>query len=468
MVCLCMGTAAVGWFMGDKVVTYVQDKFPKLAEIFNFSTRGVSDEDIQVSETSLSLSSALAGKVKTSNGAEISIPAGAVPPMDNGSAGTMVFSIEPDSSVEAALPGGYEPVGPVYRLGPEGFVFAMPVTITLPIPSDVDPKLVIGLTYYDSATETWKLVPGTVDAEKRTTSASVTHLSLWGLFGRCIGGSAFGECPYQETPDEWHRQHGGWIRINNTHVYRTGSYPGGRNLPTSTGYGVCIATYRYFDEDEDAWNWLPPLDWKILAHDNQTVDFWMPNGEYGLIEFFNMSEVNSDPLYVPEYTSYWRPIGSYTIANGETTEFSSSSVTIDDSFTEGRPPCWGQEDTSVGTGDVQVTLTWQTNDDIDLYVTDPTGETIYYQYTVSSSGGTLDRDNKCDNLIIGRPENIFWAEGQAPSGSYKVQVHYYDPCEAEHAVNWTVRVIVGGDVKTYNGTLTQDEQMQDVVTFTAP
>jgi hypothetical protein len=472
LVCLCGATAVAGWFFGDKVVNAVAQQFPDLEKLLKeyLGTEVVNPiiEDRITGDASLSVTTSTGGKVSSSNGASITIPPGAVPPMEDGNAGTMVFNIEEAPSMTPSLSGDFQPLGPVYSLGPEGFIFSIPVEITLPIPEDVDPEAVMGLTYYDTATETWKMLPGAVDIDARTVSVTATHFSYWGLFGRC-GMSTLSGCHYDESLDGWNREHGGWIKVVNSHTYNTGSFPGGRHLGMSSGYGVCIQSYAFDNPNEDAWNWLEPNNWKIMAYDSNTSSFWMPRGQYNLVEFISLSEINNNIMYVPEYTTYWRSIGSYTITAGDTLEFKSSNADYSDgSFTEGRPPCWGAEDTSVGTGDVQVTLTWQTNDDIDLYVTDPTGETVSYITEFVSSGGELDRDNKCGDLIIGRPENIYWPQGGAPSGTYIVQVNYFGTCDIAHPVNWTVRVIVQGNVQTFTGTLNEEYETQDVTTFTVP
>ena len=44
------------------------------------------------------------------------------------------------------------------------------------------------------------------------------------------------------------------------------------------------------------------------------------------------------------------------------------------------------------TGDVQVTLRWNTTDDLDLWVTDPFGDRVYYGNSQVASGGQLDVD----------------------------------------------------------------------------
>ncbi len=414
---------------------------------------------------SLAVTSAEGGIVSAANGASITIPSGAVPVMDDGSVGTMVFSIQEDSALTPTLPEELEPVGPVYLLGPEGFVFASPVLLTLPIPENVDPKLVIGLTFFDEQADVWKLVPGNVDEQARTVSAETTHFSPWGIFGGCIT-DTFGGCSYYESRDQWQRERGGWFKISSTHTYETGSYPGGRHLPMSASYGVCVKSYNFTNPD-DAWNWLEPMNWTITARDSQVVDYWLPAGQYELIDVYFISEVNHSPLYVPAYTSYWRSLGVYTLDPGETIAFTSASVNLDE-FTEGRPPCWGEMTTAVGTGDVQVTLSWQAFADIDLYVEDPAGDVVYYDNDYVTSGGQLDRDNTCGDFIQGQPENIFWPQEGAPSGTYKVSVHYYGDCENTGPVAWTVRTVVGGQVQTYNGTLSGEGNEQSVTTFTIP
>ena len=47
----------------------------------------------------------------------------------------------------------------------------------------------------------------------------------------------------------------------------------------------------------------------------------------------------------------------------------------------------------LGTGALQVSLTWDRDNDQDLYVVTPSGEEIYYSRPASSDGGELDRDD---------------------------------------------------------------------------
>lgn len=124
---------------------------------------------------------------------------------------------------------------------------------------------------------------------------------------------------------------------------------------------------------------------------------------------------------------------------------------------------------TVGTGDVQVTLMWNANADIDLYVEDPTGAEVYYNNPQVSSGGELDIDNKCSNFVMGKPENIFWLAGKAPAGTYKVSVNYYADCSSSGTstgpVDWTVTTKVNGKENTFRGRLSSVGETQEVTTF---
>jgi len=110
--------------------------------------------------------------------------------------------------------------------------------------------------------------------------------------------------------------------------------------------------------------------------------------------------------------------------------------------------------TSVGTGDVQVTLSWDADSDVDVHVIDPAGEEIYYGHRRSASGGELDLDSNAGCTIDGvRNENITWPTGLAPRGSYTVRVDYWSSCGGG-STNYTVRVNVGGNLQIFSGNFT--------------
>ena len=93
--------------------------------------------------------------------------------------------------------------------------------------------------------------------------------------------------------------------------------------------------------------------------------------------------------------------------------------------------------------DITVRLGWAKESgatDIDLHVTDPFGEEIYYSHMRSASGGWLDRDD----LVGPGPEHVYWT--QAPNGAYLIQVHYYG--SDGHAVT-TYNVTINAGGKTF-------------------
>jgi uncharacterized protein YfaP (DUF2135 family) len=108
----------------------------------------------------------------------------------------------------------------------------------------------------------------------------------------------------------------------------------------------------------------------------------------------------------------------------------------------------------VGTGDIQVTLSWDTDADVDLHVVAPGGEEIYYGRRQASTGGQLDLDSNagCNRDGV-RNENITWPVGRAPRGRYTVRVDYWSNCGATQT-NYTVLVNNGGDVQVLTGSFT--------------
>lgn len=110
---------------------------------------------------------------------------------------------------------------------------------------------------------------------------------------------------------------------------------------------------------------------------------------------------------------------------------------------------------TVGTGDVQVSVSWNSAADVDLHVVDPSGEEIYYAHTTAASGGELDLDS---NAACGtdqpRNENVTWATGTAPSGTYIVRLDYWSNCSAA-STNYVVTVhVTGKATETFTGTFT--------------
>ena len=110
--------------------------------------------------------------------------------------------------------------------------------------------------------------------------------------------------------------------------------------------------------------------------------------------------------------------------------------------------------TTVGTGDVQISVTWNSAADVDLHLVEPNGTEIYYGNQRSPAGGELDLDSNAACGSDGpRAENIRYPSGRAPAGQYIVRLDYYDSCGAG-STNYVVRVINGASSQTFTGTFT--------------
>lgn len=108
--------------------------------------------------------------------------------------------------------------------------------------------------------------------------------------------------------------------------------------------------------------------------------------------------------------------------------------------------------TMVGTGEVQVSVAWDTQADVDLHLVTPSGAEIYYG-NPTADGGQLDLDSNAScSGDDKRQENITFAD--APSGQYTVRVDYWSACGAA-ATNYVVTVRVRGRAaQTFTGQFT--------------
>jgi hypothetical protein len=112
----------------------------------------------------------------------------------------------------------------------------------------------------------------------------------------------------------------------------------------------------------------------------------------------------------------------------------------------------------LGTGDIQITLRWESAADLDLHVTEPNGTEIWYSDKgPTSTGGQLDVDSNVGCEEDGSVENVFWPEGEAPQGQYLVEVDGYrvDGCgSGEYTLVANVR---GREVLRETGTVAENE-----------
>lgn len=105
------------------------------------------------------------------------------------------------------------------------------------------------------------------------------------------------------------------------------------------------------------------------------------------------------------------------------------------------------------TGALIVSLSWDTESDLDLHVIDPLGNEIFHGAPNSleafstagedGSNGSLDHDSNAACVIDGlRQEAVIW-EDAPPSGHYLVRVDTTSLCRAANA-HWIVEVLLDG------------------------
>jgi hypothetical protein len=133
------------------------------------------------------------------------------------------------------------------------------------------------------------------------------------------------------------------------------------------------------------------------------------------------------------------------------------------------PECKNQPKTP-STGDVQILLSWNNYNDLDLACMDPSGNTVWFENVKVRSGGMLEIDKNREPNDSKTPiENIFWPEGRAPVGMYKVFVSLYEQHDPNVNDNPYKVVLKYGDKKEeLSGTIKSAEKKKilHIKTFT--
>ena len=117
----------------------------------------------------------------------------------------------------------------------------------------------------------------------------------------------------------------------------------------------------------------------------------------------------------------------------------------------------------VGNGELQVNLTWNTDADLDIHVFEPSGNEIFWNNTVSSTGGQLDLDANvgCGNVSV---ENIFWDQ-IPPVGTYTVAIENFQACSQIES-SFIITVTVPGQAPMlFTGALSEADGLLEISTF---
>ena len=103
-------------------------------------------------------------------------------------------------------------------------------------------------------------------------------------------------------------------------------------------------------------------------------------------------------------------------------------------------------DLGLPTGDIQITLVWNTNADLQLLVRDPSGQSVYDdQLTVPSGGRMTAQGNlNCVASLTTPVSHIYWPPGLGRGGDYEIEVWYQNQCNDTRAVTANLYITVAG------------------------
>ena len=122
----------------------------------------------------------------------------------------------------------------------------------------------------------------------------------------------------------------------------------------------------------------------------------------------------------------------------------------------GAATCHNLTIADVYSGDVQVTLSWDADSDLDLEVLGPGGALLDRGTLSRGADRVTDANANCDDLHDAggddlRNEYVAWSAGSALPGTYTVQVNYRSSCGVPET-DYVLRVSRGGTVSEVSGT----------------
>ncbi len=119
------------------------------------------------------------------------------------------------------------------------------------------------------------------------------------------------------------------------------------------------------------------------------------------------------------------------------------------------------------TGEVQILLSWNNYNDLDLCCTDPQEEKVWYKNKRVTSGGQLEIDMNIEYPDSKNPiENIYWPTGGAPNGTYNVYLLYFKKHEPNiNETPYAIKVKYGGKTEEYVGVIKKEDNSLHICSF---
>ncbi len=113
-----------------------------------------------------------------------------------------------------------------------------------------------------------------------------------------------------------------------------------------------------------------------------------------------------------------------------------------------------------------MSLSWDAPVDLDLYLTDPSTESLYFANNPTRSGARLEADVRCADLATSAPIVELARVGEPLDGVYRVGVDFLDSCGNDtEVVPFRVAVDYGGDRLEKTGQATAGQFQVIVLEF---
>lgn len=121
------------------------------------------------------------------------------------------------------------------------------------------------------------------------------------------------------------------------------------------------------------------------------------------------------------------------------------------------------------TGDIQISLSWNTEDDIDLHVDHSFNnnvESISWHNPMGRLGGMLDIDMNAGILRNANPiENVFWPTNTNPVGKFRIGVHFFRSWTGARSVPVVIRIKTIKGISYYDSVVHLGRPAQVITEF---
>ena len=386
--------------------------------------------------------SSTGGSLKADNGIEIIVPNGAIRKTDDGSDGTISFSIEPTiTDLPKPIPSTYTLVGSVCKLGPANFTFTEPILIYLPGGSLSSPANA-AILQYSELNGTWTEVPiFDIDATGKRLGAACFELGYFALVTKPASNA----------------------KTNILELHKSGGIKMVHSGINEYYYTLLVASFTPKYSEDSGTNMVGSSSstgsYPTGGPLSTTYMGGIPQGDYGIIVSRVRRGTMSSPPGERQYYSVIVPVSVGGFSSTLSWDWYNWSGWTEMSFPAGEwttsaPSQWPAGTKPYGTGQFQATLSWVNNStsstDLDLHVYGPNNLHVCY-WLDRSSDGAVELDLDWMSSYGNATENIYSLKSMT-RGEYSVYVNLYS---GDQPKTFEVRVIrQGSTVKTYRGTAT--------------